>query len=126
MPRVLQFFDDYAKKTKVQASRKPKVVSMIPANGAEDVDPNLKEMKITFDRPMMDGNWSIVKMTPNFPEMTGKPHYDKERKVLTVGIGLEPNRKYELWLNKGKFSSFMSEDGVLLDSVAVTFKTRGK
>jgi len=126
MPRVIRFFNDYTKKIQEQDARKPRVVSMIPANGAEDVNPNLKEMKIVFDRPMRDRNWSIVQATPNFPHLTGIPRYDKERKVLTVGIRLEPSREYELWLNRGEFSSFMSEEGVRLDSVAVTFKTQGK
>jgi hypothetical protein len=126
MPLVVEYFDRCAKNAKEQAARKPKVVAIIPANGAEDVDPGLTEMRITFDRRMKDGAWSIVQMTSNFPHLTGKPHYDREHRVLTVGIRLEPNRQYELWLNSGQYSSFMSEEGVPLDSVAIRFKTRGK
>lgn len=125
MPRVVTFFDEYAGKIEAQAAKRPKVVSMIPANGADDVDPALKAMRITFDRPMQDNMWSIVGGGPNFPELTGKPAYDKARKVLTVPMKLKPGWRYELWLNRNQFNAFRSADGVPLDSVAVTFKTRG-
>ena len=51
MPRVVTFFDDYAKKAEGLAGRKPKVVKMVPANGAKNVNPSLTEIKVTFNRP---------------------------------------------------------------------------
>jgi hypothetical protein len=126
MPRIVAFFDEYAGKLEAQAARRPKVVSMTPANGAKDVDPGLKEMRITFDRPMKDGAWAIVGGGPNFPEITGKLSYDKDLKVLTVPVRLKPGWRYQLWLNRGQYNSFASADGTPLESVAVTFKTRGQ
>jgi hypothetical protein len=126
MPRVVTFFDDYAKKAGRLAGRKPKVVTMVPANGAKNVDPSLAEMKVTFNRPMKDGNWAVIGGGPSFPEMTGKPSYDATRTVLTIPMRPKPNWEYRLWLNRGQFNSFMSEEGERLESVAVTFRTRAE
>lgn len=126
MPRVAAFFDNYAKKAERLARRKPRVVRMVPANGARNVDPSLTEMKVTFDRAMKDGNWAVVGGGPHFPEMTGKPSYDDTHTVLTIPMRLKPNSEYRLWLNRGQFNSFMSQEGEHLESVAVTFRTRAE
>jgi hypothetical protein len=126
MPKVVEFFDHYAEKVEAQAARRPKVVSMTPANGATDVDPDLKEIKIVFDRPMKDKAWALVGGGPSYPDTTGKPSYDRERKVLTIPVRLKPKWTYRFWLNRGQFNSFQSQEGVRLESVPVTFKTRAK
>jgi hypothetical protein len=80
---------------------------------------------VTFDRPMRDQAWAVVGGGPNFPKVTGPPSYDAARRVLTVPVELQPDWSYELWLNRGRFDSFQSEEGVKLPSVHVTFRTRG-
>lgn len=125
MPRIVAFFDDYAKKAEAQAARRPKVVSMEPVNGATDVDPNLKQIRITFDRPMMDRSWSVVGGGPDFPEITGRTAYDRQRKVLTIPVRLKPGWSYQFWLNRGGYKAFRSAEGVPLESVPVSFSTSG-
>lgn len=128
MPRVVAFFNQYAEtyaeKKAAAAARAPKVVSMTPANGATDVDPGLAEIVITFDRPMMDQMWSVVGGGPHFPEITGQVHYDAARRVFTMPVRLKPDWSYEFWLNRGRFNTFRSADGVPLEPVHVTFETR--
>jgi hypothetical protein len=126
MPKVVAFFNEYAKGFKEQALQAPKVVSMVPKNGATNVDPRLKEMKITFDRPMKDGCTVTGNDYSSVPEVTGKYFYDESRKVFTLPIKLEPGRRYEFWLNRGEFNKFKSEQGIPLDSVHVQFQTRAK
>lgn len=126
MPKVVEFFDHYAEKAEAQAARRPKVVSMTPKNGAKDVDPDLKEMKIVFDRPMKDKMWAVVGGGPNYPEVKGKISYDRQRKVLTIPVRLKPGWTYEFWLNRNQFNSFQSEEGARLESVPVRFQTRPK
>jgi hypothetical protein len=126
MPRVVEFFDRYAGEYEAHVAKAPKVVQLIPTNGAEDVDPDLSQLKITFDRPMQDGNWSIVGGGPHLPELIGKPSYDASHRVLTVRMRLKPDWTYEFWLNRGQFDSFRSAEGVRLESVHVQFKTRSK
>jgi hypothetical protein len=107
-------------------AKTPKVVAMTPQNGQQDVDPATTELVVTFDRPMRDGSWAVVGGGEHYPETTGKPSYDASRKVLTLPIKLKADWSYELWLNHGKFDSFRSEEGVSLQPVRVTFKTRAK
>ena len=53
----------------------PKVVKASPDNGDTDVDPALKEIRITFDQPMSPTGHSIVGGGPNFPKLTAKPRW---------------------------------------------------
>lgn len=124
MPQVVACLEAFAPQHEARRARAPRVVGMVPANGATDVDPGLTEMRITFDQPMQDGNWAIVRSDADFPEIVGTPAYDAERKVLTVQVRLKPDTKYRLWLNRGQFDSFRSAEGIPLESVAVTFQTR--
>lgn len=128
MPEVVTFFNKYAdefdKKQTALDQKRPKVVSMTPKNGSQDVAADLREIQIVFDRPMTDQSWSIVGGGPQFPELVGKPSYDKARKVLTFGVKLKPKTAYRFWLNSERFHSFQSEDGVPLESVEVNFSTK--
>ena len=132
-PRLAAFFRDQVPKLKAMLEKEkadlekaPKVVSMTPANGAKDVDPATTALVVTFDRPMKDGSWAVVGGGEHFPGGVGKPSYDATRKVLTYPIKLRPDWSYELWLNRGKFDTFRSEEGVSLQPVHVKFKTRAK
>ncbi len=129
-PQIVAFFNSYsqqfvAKQAEVDAQR-PQIVTMMPTNGATDVDPALTELKVVFDRPMQDGAWSLVGRGPNFPEITGKPSYDDTRKIWSVAIKLKPNWSYKCMLNSDRFTSFRSEQGVPLKPVSVTFQTGAK
>ena len=122
-PRLAAFFAEAAKKEAALDAKRPKVLSMVPANGADDVDPGLKAIHVVFDRPMQDGSWAMVGGGPKYPETSGKPNYDAKRTTWTVPVKLKPNWEYEFWLNAGRFQTFQSEEGVPLKSVHVTFKT---
>jgi len=128
-PRIASFFDDYAvdfaKRQGALQSKLPKIVSLIPANEADDVDPDLEAIKITFDRPMQDRMWAVVGGGTHFPEITGDISYDSARKILTVPVKLKPNWSYEFYLNSDTFQTFRSAEGFVLKPVHVTFKTAG-
>jgi hypothetical protein len=74
-PRIADFFNGYSgrverdlaaldeeKRKEMEAlkEKSPKVVSLIPANGAQDIDPGLEAIVVTFDRPMMGGNIAVI------------------------------------------------------------------
>jgi hypothetical protein len=129
MPRVVEFFDDlapeFAEDWKKREAARPRVVSMTPANGATDVDPGLKAIVVTFDRPMATGGYAVVGGGPHFPETTGRGSYDAEGRVFTLPVKLKPDWSYEFWLNRGRYDSFRSaKGGVRLEPVRVTFRTR--
>jgi len=104
----------------------PRLVSIVPANGAEDVDPSLGAMVLTFDREMRDQSWSIAGNPAEQPKIAGALAYDAARTVLTVPIQLEPGRTYRFWLNSPKFTGFKDKDGTPLLPVEVSFTTRAR
>jgi hypothetical protein len=129
-PRLAAFFTETAKNfSKMQAElagKRPKVVSMIPANGAQDVDPGLTAIQVVFDRPMADKSWSLVGRGPHFPEIGKGCHYDAQRKIWTVLVKLKTDWSYEFMLNSETYQGFRSEEGAPLEPVSVTFKTAGQ
>ncbi len=117
--RELPKLEDQKKKL---MARTPKIVSLDPPDKAGSVDPNLKEIKIKFDRPMQP-SWSLVKNNPDdFPEITGIT-FDKECVELTVRVKLKPGKFYQIFLNTGHFQDFMSRGGQPLESFNYTFTT---
>jgi hypothetical protein len=126
-PRLIAFFKQYAadvgsKQAAIEA-KQPKVVSMIPRNGATNVDSALTEIRVTFDRPMKDGTWSLCGSGPHYPEATGKPHYNETRTVWTMPVKLKPAWDYEFGINCPSYGGFRSQEGVSLEPIAVKFKT---
>ncbi len=136
-PRLVAFFaeavtnfprmqaDWAAKQPKIVhgAANSPKIVSMIPANGAQDVDPNLTEIRVVFDRPMKDKSWALVGGGPHCPEVGEGIHYDAQGRIWTVPVKLKPDWSYQFMLNSEKYVGFCSTNGVPLEPVSVTFKT---
>jgi hypothetical protein len=126
-PRLVTFFKEYAAGfEKTQASldaKRPKVVSMVPANGATNVNPAIVELKVTFDRPMKDGSWSMCGGGPHVPESTAKPSFNADRTVWTVPVKLKWDWDYEFSLNCQSYNAFRSEAGTPLAPVPVRFRT---
>ncbi len=124
LPQLAAFFKVTVRDEEEQDKKRPVMVSMSPANGAGDVNPDTAQMQIVFDRPMRKG-WALVGGGKHYPD-TGDPSYDAARKILTVPVKLKPNWSYKFWLNSNKFQGFRSAEGVALRSVKVEFKTRGR
>jgi hypothetical protein len=102
---------------------RPKVVSILPPDGAINVAPNLTEIRVTFDRPMSDTTWSFCGEGPHFPEPTAAPHYDRTRTVWTAPVKLKPGWTYTFWLNSGEYKGFVSDEGAPLTPLFVSFTT---
>jgi hypothetical protein len=140
-PRIIEFFRDYAPRVagdvkafgdarQAQLERikaaSPRIVGMVPANAAQDVDPELGAIIITFDRPMKDKQWAVMRLSDKFPETAGDVSYDKDRKVFTIPVKLKADTEYELGLNAEGHFAFRSEAGDALYPVVIRFKTRAK
>jgi hypothetical protein len=140
-PRITAFFEEYAKDADAKIGaikgkkegqiqewrdKGPRIVSMVPANGAQDVNPNLKAIVVTFDRPMRDKCWSVVTLgsLDEFPKGAGPVHYDAARKIFTMPVALQPDKEYHFGLNSERFHAFQSEEGIPLAPVEVRFKTQ--
>jgi len=124
VPELVKTLTAEAERLEREVVSAPKLVSIVPANGALDVDPALTTMTLTFDRAMQDKSWSIAGNPADQPKITGTLAYDAARKVLTVPIQLEPGKSYHFWLNSAKFQGFKAADGTPLVPVEVRFSTR--
>jgi beta-lactamase regulating signal transducer with metallopeptidase domain len=102
----------------------PQIVKMVPENGADNVDPSLREITVMFDRPMAEG-FSWTGGGENFPTIPQgkKPNWSRDRKTCTLPVELKPNWQYRLGLNSPSFKNFASADGIPLEPVVYEFKT---
>src|SRR5215471_320529 len=88
-------------------SMPPSVVKTVPAAGATEVDPELKELTFTFSKDMADGSWSACQISDDtFPEMGGKMHYQPDKRTCVMPVKLQPGKTYVIWLNRGQFMNF--------------------
>jgi beta-lactamase regulating signal transducer with metallopeptidase domain len=118
----------------VQAMRKdqtadapPVVIRTIPATGAKDVDPDLKEIKVTFSKDMQDGRWSWTQRSDDtFPESTGKIHYEKDNRTCVMPVKLAPGKTYWIGLNWGKFTGFADPAGQTAKPYRLSFTTKSE
>ena len=95
-----------------EAGRAPTVARTVPPALANDVDPALSAISVTFDQEMQGGSWAWVQpKSDQFPETTGKPSFDLERRTCTLPVKLEPGRIYQVGINGTSHPGFKSESG---------------
>lgn len=131
-PRLVEFFNAYAKtngcakEQQALERRRPQVVSVLPANGAKEVDPGLKTIQVVFDRPM-NGHSNFGPREPRLPKATGRPRWEAHDTTWALPVTLKPDCEYRFYLNPpGENQAFRSEEGVPLKPVLVKFKTRAE
>lgn len=108
------------------ADATPVVVKTVPAAGAEDVDPATKEVSVTFSKPMNDKSWTWAQdlgRGKDLPSGDSKPAFDQDKKTCTLAVKLEPETTYAVWLNGGKFMSFVDADGTPSLPYLLVFRT---
>jgi beta-lactamase regulating signal transducer with metallopeptidase domain len=105
--------------------RVPKVAKLGPENGATDVDPGLKMIRVTFDMPMLEGSHSWTGGGPSFPEVPdGQPvRWSRDGKTCMLPVALKPDWQYQLGLNSLNHKNFVSKWGVPLEPVRYEFRT---
>ena len=109
------------------AGMPPVVVQTVPAAGAENVDPGLKEIRVTFSKPMQDRSWSWSTWGEDtFPETTGSPHYLADGRTCVLPVKLQPGKFYASWLNSENFKNFKDTSGEPAVPYLLTFQTANK
>jgi hypothetical protein len=105
----------------------PSVVSTVPECGDTRVDPDLKEITVTFSKDMMtDRMWSICRVSADhFPEGRGDIHF-KNSRTCVYPVKLKPGRTYVLWFNRGQFNSFRDTGSRPAVPYQLVFKTKNK
>lgn len=106
-------------------TQKPQIVSVEPPNGSTGVDPNIKEIRVTFNVPM-GGGMSWTGGGANFPEIPQgqRIHWTDDRKTCIRPVSLKPNWTYRLGFNSPSHKNFQSAGGVPLDPVRYQFSTK--
>ncbi len=104
---------------------RPVVVAAVPANGAKDVDPALRELRVSFNVPMGPGcSWLLAGgSVPSTPD-GAEPYWTDDRRTCVVPVELEPGKEYRMSLNGAWHNNFQSAAGVPLEPVLYTFHTR--
>jgi beta-lactamase regulating signal transducer with metallopeptidase domain len=102
----------------------PRIVKMIPENGATDVDPAMTEIVVSFDRPMGEG-FSWTGGGENFPTISAgaRPRWSSDKQTCTLPVQLKPEWTYRLGLNSASHKNFTSADGTPLEPVIYEFRT---
>lgn len=128
MPRVVEYFNALGPRVKGMAeayeAARPKIVSMTPANGAQDVDPALTEIEVKFDRPMRPRSWEVNRTDAARWPKVERAAYDETVTVFTLQVKLEPAHEYEFTLNDSNGGAFQSAEGSPLPMTRVKFRTR--
>jgi beta-lactamase regulating signal transducer with metallopeptidase domain len=107
-------------------SEPPKVIRMVPENGAKDIDPKaVKQLKVTFDRDMNDKGYSWCGGGTYYPKTTGKPKWIDKR-TCALPVTLVEGKSYQLSINAKSFKNFTSVEGVSCDPVPWKFSTKGE
>jgi len=89
-------------------SMPPVVVKTCPLAGMIDVDPSLKEIRVTFSKEMMtDDMWSWVMLSEeSFPEITGKAKFLEDKRTCVAPVALERGKTYAIWFNSERHRAF--------------------
>jgi hypothetical protein len=100
------------------------VVKTVPQCGDTNVDPNSKEISITFSKDMLDQGWSFVKLSEeSFPKPIGSPKYLNDKRTCAVQVALEPDKTYAIWLNSERFQNFRDSEKQPAVPYLLVFKT---
>jgi beta-lactamase regulating signal transducer with metallopeptidase domain len=123
-PSVICFTTKGAKKSLERRLRVPKIVKLVPQNGAQEIDPKLEALRVTFDMPMGEG-FSWTGGGPNFPKIPAgkRPRWSNDGRTCILPVELKPNTSYELGLNSLSHNNFESKWGIPLPPVRYAFAT---
>jgi|GEM_PF-1079640 len=104
----------------------PLVINTTPRALDNRVDPAITKMTVTFNKTMMDGNWSWTGGGDTFPQMTGQPSYDASRTTCSLPVKLQPGKVYVVGINGGKFTNFKTPQQVPATPYLIVFATQTK
>jgi hypothetical protein len=125
MPKVVAYFEKLPphvpELVKDFDAKRPKLVSMTPANGLHDVDPGTTKVVMKFDRPLRGGFSFCYTDRTLYPKF-GQMAYDDAKTTFNIDVQFEPNRDYEFRFNCN--SGFVAQDGMPVKPETVKWHTR--
>ena len=126
-PDVIAFATRGASEAMQEKIRTPAVAKLTPANGATEVDPSVKAIRVTFTLPMAEG-MSWTGGGENFPEIPANQpaKWADSGTTCILPVKLKPNHSYRLGLNSLSHNNFQSKFGIPLNPVVYEFTTAGE
>ena len=104
----------------------PVVVKTFPQAGNANVDPSIREIRVTFSKEMMTRQqWSWVMVSKDsFPEITGEYRFLKDKRTCVAQVKLKPGKTYAIWFNSGKWNYFKDKNQSPAIPYLLVFQTR--
>jgi hypothetical protein len=123
-PRLVSYYEGLAPRIERELdafeAQRPRIVKTSIADGARDVDPGLRQLVLTFDKPVSTTNPLKGSFGGAIPDLSGGS-FDASRMVLTIGILLKPDHDYAIPFGP----AFLSDDGYSNRRLDLRFRTRG-
>ena len=104
----------------------PVVVKTSPAAGETAVDPNIKEIKVTFSKEMSSGYSWVETGYGDYPKTTGDAVFLEDKKTCVAPVELEAGKTYVLWLNSEKYKNFKDSEGRPAIPYLLVFETKSE
>ena len=102
----------------------PNVVTTTPSNGAM-ISPGRFLLRVTFDRPMLQGSYSFVRVSPDtYPDCDKRPMLSADGRTFTLRCTARAGGRYEVWFNRAAFMNFRSVEGVRAKQHRLTFSAK--
>ena len=107
----------------------PYVVLTEPADRVRDVDPGLREIKVTFDRPMnteRSWSWIMLRTVGDYPGYRGsrEPRWEKNGRTCVLSVRLRPDTVYAVGVNSFRHTGFRDAKGTIAVPHAWVFRTK--
>lgn len=124
---ALAYYLTFATGARTAADFPPAVVKTEPALGAKDVDSRLKQITVTFNRPLAPGDhsWVIYRGSGEYPGTRGgpPPQLSADRLTATLEVRLSPGTVYAIGINDTYYNGYKDTNGRPLLPYALAFQT---
>lgn len=129
MPEIVKIYnsiteDDLDRLNRKEPCEGPQIVSCSIKNDSEDINPDVKQLVVTFDRPMSNGAGINNGKGGNktYPEITSIKWNENKNNELIISFNLLPEKKYSMKL---RARYFFDESYCNMErDFVITFKTR--
>jgi hypothetical protein len=103
----------------------PFVVATFPEQRDTKVDPATSEIRVTFNKRMLDRSWSWCRVEgAAYPEVKSGPHYSEDGKTCTLPVILRPGTRYLVRFNSESHDNFQDEELRPAVPYVLVFETR--
>jgi len=125
--QALAFFLVFASGARTPDDFPAYVIKAEPENGAKEADFRLKQITVTFSRPVAPGDfsWVIYRGSGEYPGARegGAPQLSADRLTATLEVRLSPDTVYAIGLNDPSYFGYKDTKGRPVLPYGLCFKT---